>query len=207
MFEKDECSMLASACMDALDAKYKDSVATPKIPGFKWQEPENDGDIKSFRDIITVGCTILEILPDDVENPKPPYDFVYSVGFYLNLIHPEFLIKGVSGRSSAHLINQLFSYIASGHKIENGHTVRHDFGIGEKKLVAKLVPKELYFDYLGWGAWFYRSLLWNVQPLAEHKFPVLQLFWPDPEGFYPWDANCNPKVREVQMLVPQPDLD
>ncbi|HWB59514.1 MAG TPA: DUF4262 domain-containing protein [Chthoniobacteraceae bacterium] len=191
--------------MDAPQAKYKDSVKSPKIPGFVWQEPENDHDVKLYRDITVAGCTILVITPDSIEDPNPPYDFVYTVGFYLNLSHPEFFIKGVSGNCAGNMMNQLFAYVESGHKIEEGHTVRHDFGMGEKKLVAKLVPQEVYFDYLGWGCWFYRSLIWNVSPIAEHKFPVLQLFWPDPNGFYPWDANCNQKVREVQTLVPQPD--
>jgi hypothetical protein len=157
-----------------------------------------------FRDILTHGCSVLTITPDE-ENPEPPYDFTYTLGFYLNLLHPEFLILGISPDVSVRLMNSLFAVIEAGDRFAENHTLRYNFGLGERKLVAKLVPQERYYDYLGYGCWFYRSPLWNVSPIAEHKFPVLQLVWPDPAGLYPWDPGCDPRVRDIQTLRAQPE--
>jgi len=185
-----------------MEAKYQDSIKFPKLAGFEWQDPENDWDMTLYRDIVRQGCTILQITSDEGK-PDINSEFVYSVGFYLNLKHPEFLIMGILGDSVGNFMKSLFHYVESGKTISEGHTVRHDFGTDEKKMIAKWVSRERYFDYLGWGCWFYRSLLWKVRPIAEHKFPVLQLFWPDKNGFYPWEPDCNPVAKRVQTLVSQ----
>jgi hypothetical protein len=69
--------------------KYKSSLKSPPIADFEWQNPDNDKDRASFRDILTCGCTILLIHPDEAPS-GPPYDFIYTVGFFLNLQQPEF---------------------------------------------------------------------------------------------------------------------
>ena len=187
-----------------MEARFIKSLTSPKIPGFEWQEPDDDGDRNSFRNILTEGCTILQITPGQ-EKSNAGADFVYTIGFYLNLLHPELFIVGVSGESAAKMMNDLFAYVESGNRIEDGHTWTYDLGKGDRKMVARLVPQERYLDYLGYGCWFYRSLLWKVEPIAEHKFPVLQLFWPDPAGLYPWDPGCDPRAVEIQTLVAQPE--
>jgi len=185
-----------------MGAKYIAAAKSPRIQGFEWQEPEDDYDRDVFRNILTHGCTILQILPDE-QNPSLHHDFVYTIGFYLNLLHPEFLIMSVTAETAGPLLNRLFSDIEKGNQIDEGHTVTYDFGKGDRKLIARTVPQERYFDYLGYGCWFYRSLLWKEKPIAAHKFPVLQLFWPDPSGRYPWDPDCDPRAKRVQTLVKQ----
>jgi hypothetical protein len=103
------------------------------------------------------------------------------------------------------MMNDLFHYVENGNRLKDGDTIRYDFGEGERTLVAKVFPQGRYSDYLGWGCWFYRSLFWKVAPIAEHKFPVLQLFWPDPNGLYPWQEGCHPKVMEVQTPIAIPE--
>ena len=92
---------------------------------------------------------------------------------------------GLSGDVTAPLLNWLFAYIEEGKVIKEGHGVRCDFGLGEKRLEARAVPRDRYYDYLGWACWFYRSLLFKVEPLMQPKFPILQLCWPDKAGRYP----------------------
>jgi hypothetical protein len=183
-----------------VEPKYKSSLKCPLIPGFEWQVPDDDKDRASFRDTLTHGCTILMIHSDKATS-GPPYDFIYTVGFFLNLKHPEFFIKGLLSERTGMMMNDLFSYVEQGHRIKDGDTLRYDFGEGEKKLVARPFPQHRYRDYLGWGCWFHRSLLWKQSPVGEHKFPVLQLFWPDRNGLYPWDAGCDPKTSEIQTPV------
>lgn len=182
------------------EPRYIASLKSPPIKGFEWQDPEDDQDRGSFRSILTDGCTILMIHPDEAAS-GPPYDYVYTVGFFLNLQQPEFFIKGLLSNSAGRMMNDLFKYVEQGARIKEGDTLRYNFGEGEKKLVARYFPQRRYQDYLGWGCWFYRSLLWRQDPVGEHKFPVLQLFWPDRRGLYPWDADCDPKARAIQTPV------
>jgi hypothetical protein len=35
--------------------------------------------------------------------------------------------------------------------------------------------------------------------LLRGSFEAIQLYLPDPEGFFPWDANVKPIYRELQM--------
>jgi hypothetical protein len=183
-----------------MKGRFASCVTMPKLEGFTWPEPDGEHDLARFRHIVNDGCTILMIYRDEAGS-GPPFDFIYTVGFHLNLQHPELFIKGLLGDSAGTMMNALFRYVESGHRIKDGDTVRYDFGEGEKKLVARTFPEEKYFDYLGWGCWFYRSLFFNVAPIAEHKFPVLQLCWPDPHGFYPWDEQCHPEARRIQSLM------
>lgn len=181
------------------DAKYQSSLSAPKISGFAWQEARNKADRDIFREILTTGRSILTVTPG-APRPGVSCDLAYSVGFYLNLRHPEFLIMGISGDESARLLNLLFAQVEAGDHIFEDQTLTHDFGHGETNLVAKFVPQERYADHLEYACWFYRSLLWNAPPIATHKFPVLQLFWPDAAGLYPWHPTCDPKVRKMQLL-------
>ncbi len=182
-----------------MEAKYQSSRTSPKIPGFEWQEAESKMDRDIFRDILTTGRSILAVAPDE-KHPRVTCDFAYSLGFYLNLVHPELLIMGLPSDSSGQLLNLLFAQVEAGEHYFEDQPLTYDFGLGETKLVPKFVPQERYGDFLGYGCWFYRSLRWNVRPVAEHKFPVLQLFWPDAAGYYPWQPVCDPQVRKMQTL-------
>lgn len=183
-----------------MEAKYQSSRTSPKIPGFEWQEAESKMDRDIFQDILTTGRSILAVAPDGSKNPGVTCDFAYSLGFYLNLAHPELLIMGISKDASGQLLNLLFAQVEAGEHYFEDQPLICDFGQGEKKLVPKFVPQERYENHLGYGCWFYRSLRWNTRPIAEHKFPVLQLFWPDAAGYYPWHPACDPQVRKMQTL-------
>ncbi|MBK8039163.1 MAG: hypothetical protein IPK22_18825 [Verrucomicrobiaceae bacterium] len=66
------------------EPKYINSLNSPRLKSFEWQQPEDDKDRRSFRDILDDGCTILMIHDDD-SDPGPPYHSIYTIGLYLNL--------------------------------------------------------------------------------------------------------------------------
>ena len=179
-------------------ARYIDSVKNPRIPGFEWQDPEDDSDRKMFRDILEHGCQVIAV----EAGPKSP-DFAYSVGLYLNFLHPEILIMGASSQACHKAINQICQEAAAGRIVEEGDE-RTDLFEVARPIRFVPVAKERYFDYLGYAAWFYRSLLYRVSPPMEHKFPVLQALWPDKNFLYPDSPNCDENVRKAQTLVAQP---
>jgi hypothetical protein len=180
------------------DARYIASLIKPRIPGFEWQDPQDEGDRKMFRDILEHGCQIIGIEPDHLFS-----DYSFSVGLYLNFLHPEILFMGVSMDACAKAINRLCAEADGGEMLRAGD-LRVDL-FDEARFVRFVpVPQERYFDYLGTACWFYRSLLFKP-PVGEHKFPVLQGVWPDPEGHYPDDPRCMSEVRKAQTLVPIPE--
>ena len=48
-----------------MDARYKKSLTQPRIAGFEWQEPEDEEDVKTYRHILTKGCSIIQITDHD----------------------------------------------------------------------------------------------------------------------------------------------
>jgi hypothetical protein len=177
--------------------RYIDSLKNPKIPGFRWQDPEDDSDRKMFRDILEYGCQVLAI-----EAGRNSPEFCYSVGLYLNFLHPEILIMGLSQDSSHKAINQICREADAGKKIVDGD-IRTDLFESGRPVRFVTMPKDFYLDYIPFAYWFYRSLFFQP-PAIEQKFPVLQALWPDKDMRYPDDPNCHPKVREAQTLVRQP---
>jgi len=180
------------------NARFIDSLKNPRIPGFEWQEPEDEGDRKMFKDILEHGCQVIAVQAD-AHGP----DFSYSVGLYLNFLHPEILIMGMSSQACHKAINQICREAAAGKKLNEGGE-RSDLFDVPRPIRFVFVPKVRYVDYLGYACWFYRSLLFRTGPPMEHKFPVLQALWPDKNLFYPDDSRCDQIVRKAQTLVAQP---
>ena len=130
-------------------------------------------------------------------------DFSYSVGLYLNFLHPEILIMGMSSQACHRAINQICREAAAGKVLDEGDKRSDLFEVARPVRVV-LVPKIRYYDYLGYACWFYRSLLFRADPPMEYKFPVLQALWPDKNVFYPDDPRCDELVRKAQTLTPKP---
>jgi hypothetical protein len=179
------------------DARYLSSLTNPRIEGFQWQEPDDEGDRKMFRDILEFGCQTIGIQADHL---VPDYSF--SIGLYLNFLHPEILFMGISMDACARAINILCEEAAGGRALSAGDT-RADLFDAPRPLRFVPVPTNRYFDYLGTATWFYRSLFYR-EPVMEHKFPVLQGLWPDANGFYPDDPRCRPEVQKAQTLIELP---
>jgi len=174
-------------------AKYLVSLREPRIAGFQWQDPEDDHDRKIFRDVLEHGCHIVGI--DDAPGQSL---YCFSIGFYLNLAHPEFLVMGLDSSVAAQMINHAFSMVEGGHQFSEGERIRDSFPENREGVVKPFL-KKFYFAYLGYACWFYRSLMF-LPPAIEPKFPVYQIFWPDKEGRYPFDQGCHPAVVRAQAV-------
>jgi hypothetical protein len=181
-----------------MTARYIESLKNPRIPGFEWQEPEDEADRKMFRDILEYGCQVIAIEPG-----KNSPDFSFSVGLYLNFLHPEILIMGISSQACHKAINLICEEAAAGKIIRAGDE-RSDLFEVRRPVRFAPVDKNRYFDYLGYAAWFYRSLLLRVPPPMEHKFPVFQALWPDKSLLYPDNPQCDENVRRAQTMFPIP---
>lgn len=185
-----------------MSARYESSRDTPQIDGFRWREPEDESDKKAFSDILDEGCHLLQILPDR-DAPDVP-EYVYSIGFYLNLLHPEIMIMGIPSSVSGSMINDLFHHVASGNPIWDREYVTYDIEEERVRFAVREIEERSYHDYLGYANWFYRSLRTEAAAGIEYNYPVIQLVWPDSEGRYPWEPGCESAVVVAQTQLPVP---
>lgn len=157
------------------------------LDGFTWPASDDASDEKLIADVKTVGWHAVGVAE---EADQPP--FVYSVGLYLSFGHPEIIVVGLSPKVGHALIADVVEMLRAGDHVR--WDVRYSDIVENFDVVFKVVAETNYREYLGYGLWFYRSLL----PAA---FPTLQLVWPDRGGLFPWDPGFDPALVERQPLL------
>ncbi len=141
---------------------------------------------KFISDINRVGWNVTNVLK--VSGETGP-DWSFSCGLYHTFHHPEVVIFGLHSDNSTRIINTIGKEVSGGAKFEpraESNSILEGY-----PCTFREVAIHNYHDYLGWTIWFYEQV----------PFPVLQCFWPDKGGFYPWDARCNAFVSESQPLL------
>lgn len=162
-----------------------------------------------FAEIDGKGCEMVQTratdeyeqrLLDDVEehgwhliavgdDPRGP-SFVYSVGFFDTLGHPELILFGFDSiETMGGIINGIGALIKEGNQFKNGS--RTDLLLENYPCRFRDVPKEVYPDYLGYAMWYYRP----------EGFPAIQCFWPDRAGLFPWEPGCDASTRLRQPIL------
>jgi len=146
----------------------------------------DEADKRFLEQIKTVGWNVTNVLKRAGE-VGPGWSF--SCGIYFKFRHPEIAIFGLDSETRTQVINNV------GLAIQNGKTfgIAEQYGdIFERSLCTfRKVHESQYAEYLGWALWFYEGC----------EFPVLQFFWPDKNGRYPWNEDCNSAVRQEQPLL------
>lgn len=116
--------------------------------------------------------------------------FVYSVGLFQTTGHPEVCMFGCDNAADAFsIINQIGHLVKSGNQFCDG--TQSDDVFDECRSVFRSVLPENYVPYFGYAKWYYES--WN--------FPMIQCFWPDKNGFFPWQDDFS-----IELLDEQPQL-
>jgi hypothetical protein len=114
--------------------------------------------------------------------------FTYTIGLSKKFHHPEVFVVGVGSHElQQDVLNSIGSQIRDGHRFTSPAIFKLpnfdvDFASGP------VIPQHLVRNYSGIGA-----------TLLRGSFEAIQLYLPDPEGFFPWDANVKPIYRELQM--------
>ncbi len=154
-------------------------------------DPDNShpADQKFLAQIETHGWNVTNVFRREGE-AGPEWSF--STGLFHSYLHPEIVIFGLELDNMQKIVNTIGSGIKNGAKYEPGNEYHDVFA----RCSCQFRPVETgyYRDYLGWAIWFY-----NGEP-----FPVLQCFWPDIQGHYPWDPECSPGVASLQPLLFKP---
>jgi len=143
-------------------------------------------DQKFLSNIETHGWVVTKVFGSEGETGP---EFAYSAGLFHVYKHPEIIIFGLDLDIMHKIINNIGNAVKSGTQFESGNEYQHIFA--KCGCQFRLVEPAWYKDYLGWAIWFYEG----------SKFPVLQCFWPDREGRYPWDPGCASGVVELQPFL------
>ena len=141
-------------------------------------------DARVLREIHTDGWQITGVLA--TEHERGP-DFAYSIGFFHSLGHPEVILFGLPLDTCMRAVNVVGIDIQNGMKFEQDRV--YD-GILQKphRVCFKEVDRRHYRDLVGYALWFYEA----------DPFPLLQCFWSDELGRFPWHQDCSSYCRESQ---------
>ncbi|MFD8253764.1 DUF4262 domain-containing protein [Streptomyces werraensis] len=117
---------------------------------------------------------------------EAPADWAYSIGLWHTLRSPEVCIFGLRVETMMSVLN------VAGREIHNGHPLepdqRRDDILNGYSVAVRPVHPSWYRSFFGAGIDFYQA----------PPFPIMQLFWPDKEGRFPWDDRAQEYCRASQ---------
>ncbi|WP_459557276.1 DUF4262 domain-containing protein [Lacunimicrobium album] len=129
-----------------------------------------------------------------INDAVPP--FAYTVGLIKTVQHPELIIFGLNSRTAHGIFQVLYEDIRDGKNYYTpGRYVlsRPNF---EVPIQIRRVDRTQHELYLGFAMAFCRRMTPPVD------LQVLQVFWPDQNGKFPFEAGC-----EIPAIAAQPRLD
>jgi hypothetical protein len=160
---------------------------SPMHHEFEWPKPENRGEQDTLRIIREHGCMNLSIPWGE---KQPPFSF--SIGLFANYDHPELILFGMRGENASAIINEVRDHVRAGRKFADGD-ISDEILADDYKVCFWTVPLMVYPRYLGRALWFYEK--------CPAVFPCLQIIWQDANRRFPWEAECEPEVKEDQPLL------
>ncbi|WP_158265276.1 DUF4262 domain-containing protein [Blastopirellula marina] len=150
--------------------------------------PDDDSDRKLLADIQEFGWHLVAI-QDDEEGPA----YVFSVGLYHTLGHPEICIFGLSDvQIMGQIINDIGDRVRAGRSFADGDVSTEI--LADYSCMFRKVSPSWYREYFGYDRWYYEG----------DDFPLLQCVWPDKSGYYPWQAEYNSQLLWAQPILDEP---
>ncbi|NTF17748.1 DUF4262 domain-containing protein [Agrobacterium rubi] len=122
------------------------------------------------------GFTLQAVLPD-----KKQPSYVYTIGLSQNFGHPEIFLAGMKPNDAASLILEVVDRITSGERFD-----KPAFAPGiipGYEIPFRPMQEESVIDHSSMG-------LELIGP-----FDGIQMFYPDPDGYAPWESECDDRYR------------
>lgn len=119
---------------------------------------------------------------------EAPADWAYSIGLWHTLRSPEVCLFGLRIETMMTIVNVAGQEVRDDRPLESGQ-VRDDI-LDDYSVVVREVHPSWYRDFFGAGIDFHQA--W---------FPVVQMFWPDRDGRFPWDEQVQEYCRAGQPLL------
>ncbi|MCG7609465.1 MULTISPECIES: DUF4262 domain-containing protein [Mycobacterium] len=119
---------------------------------------------------------------------ETPADWAYSIGLWHTLRSPEVCLFGLRIETMMTIVNVAGQEARDDRPLESGQ-VRDDI-LDHYSVGVREVHPSWYRDFFGAGIDFHQA-----------RFPVVQMFWPDRDGRFPWDEQAQEYCRASQPLL------
>jgi hypothetical protein len=141
-------------------------------------------------DVDADGLHIEKVIPE-----KKAPGWAYSIGIHKTMKQPDIIIFGLRPATMEQLIENTAERMRGGVVYADG--TEDDELLQGYTCMFKSV-REIWYDVtVRHARWFY----------GGSSFPLLQLYWPDRNGKYPWDPKCQPEVRALQPRLHVADIE
>jgi hypothetical protein len=147
-------------------------------------------DAKVLGDIQRVGWHVTGVFAQKDE--KGP-EWAFSIGLFHSFQHPEVVVFGLPFQRCMDIVNVMGQEVQAGKRYGPGAEYT-DILQDPYRCVFREVDRQHYSDYVGYALWFYE----------DDPFPLMQCFWPDKKGLFPWDDGCDDYVKTAQPLLFMP---
>jgi Domain of unknown function (DUF4262) len=132
----------------------------------------------------------LEPVPPRTDTDPPVPGYAYTIGFPAAFDFPEVLLFGLTPVASNGLIGLVADMLRGGTEIPVGVEL---VGLFDNDLRCLFAP----VDLAEWGAFTEVATAWY----RGTHYQVVQLLWPDRNGFLPTEAGFDQRVRPVQPVI------
>jgi len=169
-------------------------MTTQKIEArlnFQLREAEDEADRKLLAKVAKYGWAVMSISAGESSETEPPFSF--TIGLFFHALTPEVIIVGMEAGSAVDVLNAIGNYVMSGKSLHE-NVIYPELAPG-RSVLFKYVSVKHYQAYLGTALWFYHGL--------KRKFPVLQCFYSDEQGRFPWHKDY---IRNKTSALLQLDL-
>lgn len=154
-------------------------------------EGHTDFDQKFLKNIDEYDWHVMNVVPREGEGGDA---WSYSTGLFYHYKHPEIVIFNEPTDLRLSMINAIGDRVKAGEKFEPGHLYADI--IGNYYVQFRPMHPSHYWDWLNCACWFYDN--------DEDSFPVLQCFYPDMKGKFPWEPGCEQWAIDQQPLHDEP---
>lgn len=161
----------------------------PRDP--KKPEGHNEFSQKFLKIIDQHGWFVMSVAPNKDEVGDL---WSYSTGLFYHYRHPEIIVFNEPAELQQSIINAIGDRVKAGERFEPGKGYADI--IGNFDVQFRPMHPSHYLDWVNSACWFYDD--------DPNSFPVLQCFYPDMQGKFPWQPGCEQWAVEQQPFHDQP---
>ena len=155
----------------------------------KQHDDVNNYEKELLRTIDEFGWQVTSVIPLVGDEGD---EWSYSTGIFYHFQHPEIIIFNEASDLRHSMINAIGERIREGEKFEPDRSYADILG-GGHYVRFRPVDVSHYADWVNSSIWFYD---WDPS-----SFPLLQCFYPDMKGVFPWEEGCKQWCVKAQPLL------
>lgn len=131
-----------------------------------------------------------------INDIDPP--FIYTVGLMKTFDHPEVIIFGLEPKAGHSILSVLVTNVRNGSRYDS--VGKHENVLDNFPIGIRPVDESNHESHLGYAMGFCRE----IGRIGELR--AVQLYWPDADGRFPFEPNCELGVFNCQPRLDRPPI-